>query len=181
MVSDCNSEHRPLGVAILFSGTVGGLVDSRARLPFVRICIVLQKASVSAAYALFLVLFLHFRRNIQSGGHVPALVWALLALIVICGCILKLATIALSVAVERDWATVIAEGSSENLTKLNTYLRRIDLLSKLFAPLFVSLLTTVASYPFSVAFLLGFGVASMTFEFLCASSRCYRRSRMAIY
>lgn len=87
--------------------------------------------------------------------------------------------IAISVSIERDWVTVIAQGSSKKLTRLNTfvpdpftfrfsltrrwrYLRRIDLITKLVAPLFVSLLTTVVSYPFSVAFMLGFGRASAT-------------------
>lgn len=49
-----------------------------------------------------------------------------------------------------------------------SYLRRIDLLSKLLAPLFVSLLTTAASNTFAAAFLLGMAAASMTFEFICA-------------
>lgn len=49
----------------------------------------------------------------------------------------------------------------------HSYIRRIDLISKLVAPLFVSLLTTAVSYPFSVAFLLGLGLVSMIFEFIC--------------
>lgn len=47
-----------------------------------------------------------------------------------------------------------------------SWLRRIDLLSKLLAPLFVSLLTTAASYTFAAAFLLGLSVGSLTFEFV---------------
>ena len=39
--------------------------------------------------------------------------------------------------------TCIADGSSEYLSQLNARLRRIDLLCKLLAPLFVSLLTTL--------------------------------------
>jgi len=155
-----------LGVAILFSGTVGNAVDSHTRLSFVRLCIVFQKSAASTAYSIFLVLFIRFRTKIES-GHADAPVWALFAVIILCGCVLKLATIGISVAVERDWVTVIANGNSEHLTALNTYLRRIDLLSKLLAPLFVSMLTTAASYPFSVAFLLGLGIVSMVFEFLC--------------
>jgi len=89
------------GAAILFSGTVGSLVDSHSRLSFVRICIVLQKSSSSAAYALFLVLFLRFRNVIQTGGHDRRLVWILFTVIVFCGCVLKLATIGISVARER--------------------------------------------------------------------------------
>jgi len=48
-------------------------------------------------------------------------------------------------------------------------LRRIDLLSKLLAPLFVSLLTTAASYTFAAAFLLGLAVGASVFEWVCAS------------
>jgi iron-regulated transporter 1 len=40
-------------------------------------------------------------------------------------------------------------------------------LTKLLSPLFVSLLTTAVSYPFSVVFLLGVSLVSMCFEFLC--------------
>jgi hypothetical protein len=52
-----------------------------------------------------------------------------------------------------------------------TGLRRIDLLCKLVAPLFVSLLTSVASYPFTVAFLGFFGLGTMMFEFICECCR----------
>lgn len=52
-----------------------------------------------------------------------------------------------------------------------TGLRRIDLLCKLVAPLFVSLLTSVASYPFTVAFLGFFGLGTMVFEFICECCR----------
>lgn len=66
---------------------------------------------------------------------------------------------------------MIAQGSSPRLTRLNTYLRRIDLLAKLLAPLYVSLLTTAASFVFSAAFLLGFALVSMVFEFSCELDR----------
>ena len=146
------------------------MVDSNARLTFVRVCIVLQKCSSAAAYVLFLVLFTRFRRRIHAKGHPGAVVWMIFAAIVFCGSLLKLATIGISVAVERDWVTVIADGSSHHLTRLNTYVRRIDLLSKLLAPLSVSLLTTVTSYPLSITILLGTAIFSMIFEFLCLLS-----------
>lgn len=48
----------------------------------------------------------------------------------------------------------------------NSYLRRIDLLTALLSPLFVSLLTSAISHPFAVSFLLGFALVSMIVEFL---------------
>jgi hypothetical protein len=167
---NCTSSTIPSGVAILFSGAVGRMVDSNARLTFVRVCIVLQKCSSAAAYALFLVLFTRLRSHIHAEGHLGAVVWMIFAVIVLVGSLQKLATIGISVAVERDWVTVIADGNSHHLTRLNTYIRRIDLLSKLLAPLFVSLLTTVTSYPLSITILLGVVILSMVFEFLCPLS-----------
>lgn len=95
-------------------------------------------------------------------------------LIVFCGSLHNLSQVAISVAIERDWITVIADGSSAHLTTINTYMRRIDLLCKLLAPLFVSLLTSVASYPFAAYFLCGVEAGCMFFELLCM---CLGRSR----
>ncbi|KII95449.1 hypothetical protein PLICRDRAFT_48408 [Plicaturopsis crispa FD-325 SS-3] len=155
------------GAAILFSGSIGILVDKVPKVKFVRRCIVAQKLSASVAYALFIVLFsTHLRFRAASGQSAATPVWIIFVGIVISGCVLKLSTVGISVAIERDWATSIAEGNDARLTKINTVLRRIDLLSKLLAPLFVSLLTTVVSYTFSAAFFAGFSVVTMVFEFI---------------
>ncbi|GAA5914652.1 uncharacterized protein JCM6883_001031 [Sporobolomyces salmoneus] len=151
------------GAAIVFAGTVGSFVDRFPRLQFVRATIVVQKATVAAAYVLFLISFLEIgpqetkRKRLLDGFF---------AIITILSALLNLATIGISVAVERDWVTCIAQGNGAILTKLNTYLRRIDLLSKLVAPLFVSLLTTAVSYTFAASFLLGFALISLCFEFI---------------
>jgi solute carrier family 40 (iron-regulated transporter), member 1 len=63
--------------------------------------------------------------------------------LVISSCVMHLSNTTISIAVERDWATCIAQGPffSTKLSRLNTYLRQINLLCKLCAPLFVSFLT----------------------------------------
>ncbi|KDQ53177.1 hypothetical protein JAAARDRAFT_197661 [Jaapia argillacea MUCL 33604] len=155
------------GAGIIFSGLIGSLVDRVPRLSFVRWCILVQKLSATSAYTCFLLLFAtRLKEQASKDLGAPALIWVLFALIVLAGCVLKLSTIGISVAIERDWATTIAEGNNDRLTTLNTILRRIDLLCKLLAPLFVSLLTTTASYSFSVAFFLAFGLVTMVFEFV---------------
>ncbi|GAA6008465.1 hypothetical protein JCM10207_007121 [Rhodosporidiobolus poonsookiae] len=153
------------GAAIFFAGSVGHLVDVFPRLRFVRGTIIAQKATVGAAYAIFLASFLQLGTNYRSRQKENILT-GLFVIVTILSMLLNLATIGISVAVERDWVTAIAKGDGAILTQLNTYLRRIDLLSKLLAPLFVSLLTTAASYTFAAAFLLGFAGASMVFEFI---------------
>ena len=92
--------------------------------------------------------------------------WPLFVPIVIFGCVLKLATVGMNVCIERDWVMTVAGDDDYALVRLNTALRRIDLICKLTAPLFVSLLTATVKYKTSVVILLGFGLLSMLFEFL---------------
>lgn len=101
----------------------------------------------------------------------PPRAWAAFVVIVLGGCALSLANIGITVAVERDWVTQISgaadvgdDGKKETLTRLNTYMRRIDLLCKLLSPLFISLLTSTASYTFSVAFVMAFAALTLIFE-----------------
>ncbi|KAH9935560.1 uncharacterized protein B0H18DRAFT_416644 [Fomitopsis serialis] len=155
------------GTAIVLSGWAGHQVDIRNNLRLVRVCIMVVKASACGAYAGSLVLFyrLGMEEQLTQKWSTP-LDAAMFALIVICGCIQNLSGVALSVAIERDWVTVIAEGSSEHLTLINTYMRRIDLLCKLLAPLFVSLLTSVTSNIITAYCLCGVEAVCIVFELL---------------
>lgn len=135
-------------------------MDTWPRLRLLRFLIILQHVIVAAAYAVFLAMFLRRQPGRRQSGA-----WPLFGLVTALSAALNVSTIAISIAVERDWATTIAQGDSEALTTLNTYLRRIDLLTKLLAPLFVSMLSTAVSYTFSAAFMLGFALVTMIFEF----------------
>jgi iron-regulated transporter 1 len=141
---------------------MGRLVDILPKLIIVRLAIAAQKACAAAIYAVLLTAVI-----LRVDPNAP-LADTLLALVVMAGCGHTLASIALGIAIERDWATVISDGDSEALTTLNASLRRIDLLCKLASPLFVSLLTTAASYTFALAFLVGFDLLGMAFELFCA-------------
>ena len=163
------------GAAILFSGSVGSLTDrfKTHRLQIVRFFILAQKVLVVASYALFYILFRSdtLRRGAQNGGRgadpaqpTRADVWSMFAVITFLGCFLILCNVGVSVSIERDWVTSISQGSSRRLTRLNAIMRRIDLLSKLLAPLFVSLLTTVAGYPTSCIILLAISAGTTVFE-----------------
>ncbi|GAA5961411.1 hypothetical protein JCM8115_003438 [Rhodotorula mucilaginosa] len=153
------------GAAIVLSGSVGHLVDIVPRLRLVRGAIVAQKLTVGVSYSIFLSAFLRLGPDYADGPH-KAVLTGMFVLLVLLSMGLNLASIGISVAVERDWVTTVAQGNGAVLTRLNTYLRRVDLLSKLLAPLFVSLLTTAVSYTFASAFLLGFAAGSMIFEFI---------------
>ncbi|KAL1411254.1 hypothetical protein Q8F55_002205 [Vanrija albida] len=155
---------------LFLSGYIGGLVDRTPRLRFLRRAIGAEKLFHGANYAIFLVLFgplksvasaaFHLR---AGGGHIAA-VYACLVATVACSSALGLANTGLTVAVERDWVTTIARGDTALLTQLNTYMRRIDLVSKLVSPLVVSLLTVVWGYTAAVALLLGLTLATAATE-----------------
>lgn len=130
------------GCGILLSGPLGTYVDATPKLKLVRTAIVLQKIAATCVYAPFLAMFI-LRRDGPISNYI---FWGCFAIVVVFGVLHKLSTTLLNVAVERDWVTCLADKDSDLLTKLNTHLRRIDLLCKLLSPLFVSLLTTAASY-----------------------------------
>lgn len=148
----------------MLSGWAGHQVDIRHNLHIVQACIFTIKLSGCAAYAASLVLL---SRHDTADPWANSLVRGLFVLITLAGCVHEVAAVAISVAVERDWVTVIANGSSENLTVINTFMRRIDLLCKLCAPLFVSLLTTAISYVVAAYVLLGIEAVSMIVELSC--------------
>lgn len=101
---------------MLFSGTVGSLVGSSRRLPFIRYNILLQKATGSAVYAIFLILFVSSQLPIAADARF----WGAFSVITLLSSVLKLSTIGMSVAIERDWVTTVSEGHDERLTYLNT-------------------------------------------------------------
>jgi len=129
---------------LLLSGHIGGLVDSTPRLRFVRIAIGSEKILNSLNYGLFLILFGPLRAVAQDAFHGQgdwnhvAAVWAIIVFTVLFSSVTVLANTGLTVAVERDWVSTIAQGDPSHLTLLNTFMRRIDLFSKLFAPVSTS-------------------------------------------
>ncbi|PBK68721.1 hypothetical protein ARMSODRAFT_1019322 [Armillaria solidipes] len=133
------------GAAIIFSGWMGHLVDNQHRLRILQLAIFFQKIATAS-------------KNARGP------IWALFTAIVLFGIVVKLATVCIQISIERDWATTIGEGDTVHLMKINTWLRRIDLICKLISPLFVSMLTTAVSYRFAAAFLCGMAVVTASIE-----------------
>ncbi|KDN41773.1 hypothetical protein K437DRAFT_170018 [Tilletiaria anomala UBC 951] len=164
---------------ILFSNSTASLVDtySHRKVKTVQAFVLGQKLLAIASFALFFVIFGSARltANAQNNGRGPSVkatdgypnadVWAIFAAITTLGCLLLLSNVGVSVAVEREWVTIISEGSPRRLSRLNAYMRRIDLLSKLLAPLFVSALTS-ADYRLSAIILLALCGATLVFELI---------------
>ena len=122
------------------SRAAGSLIDTHPKLPIVRILVTTQKLSSIIAYASCAII-----TSSTSSSFLNPTFFAL----ILSACVLHFCNIAISIAVERDWASCISRplsqfsstSSEDRLARLNTYLRQINLLCKLCAPLFVSTLT----------------------------------------
>lgn len=160
------------GSGILFSGSVGGVIDKYNRLLVIRCATVGQKFSMGIIYAVLMAFFLT-----PLGRGSPDLVGPPLAAfvgVVVSGAILKVSTVCSTICIERDWASTIGSDSSQRLTKLNTWLRRIDLLCDLLSPLFVSALSAGVSYSFTASFLVCMTGASFFLEMYLTGATYHR-------
>ena len=146
---------------ILLSRWVGSLVDDYPKLSLVKTCICAQKISAALAYAAFALLFSIPDQppRMQNGYNLVQY-----AVIVISGCVMRVSTICIQIAVERDWVICIANGSDRQLSRLNVSLRRVDLSCNLSAPLIVSIFTSLISYRKTSVLMLGVSLLTMCFE-----------------
>ena len=77
----------------------------------------------------------------------------------------KLASIAGTVSIEGDWGVVICQGKDARRRQLNSILRRIDLVSKLLAPVCISALGPL-SVPLAIWTMLGLNTLALPLEYL---------------
>jgi iron-regulated transporter 1 len=147
--------------AILLSTWTGKQVDQQPKLFLVRSCILLQKLSSLGAYISFFFLLEHYPTP-ASLSNVPSLL--LFFGIIVSGCLLRVSTVCIQIAIEKDWVISISEGIEGRLTTLNISLRRVDLLCNLLSPLFITNILLVLSYRTSVSVLAAITAVSCIFE-----------------
>ena len=145
---------------IILSRWTGTLVDAHPKLTLVRICILVQKLSATLAYFSFTILFSSSQTpRLSSPKHA-----IFYALIILAGSALRVSTIAIQIAVEKDWVISISNGHENKLSRLNVSLRRVDLLANLLSPLIVSIFTTTLSYRTTAACMIVVSLVTMVFE-----------------
>ncbi|KAH8823019.1 hypothetical protein DL96DRAFT_1620168 [Flagelloscypha sp. PMI_526] len=129
---------------LFFSVPLGRALDRRPRFTNLRDAILVQRLSVVISCSIYFIL---------NGSTVKG-AWRLMlfGVVIVAGVFERLASKANVITMERDWVpTLFDPGHSESedgtlrLTRVNAVMRRIDLGCKLFAPLLVSGLTSVAS------------------------------------
>ncbi|KZV15256.1 solute carrier family 40 member 2-like [Dorcoceras hygrometricum] len=115
----------------LFGPLVGHWVDELSYIQVLQLWLWSQNISfMVAGGGVFAILV---RPGLMSSNFVAFI--SLVVLINISGAVGVLSTLAGTILIEREWVVVISEGQApELLTKMNSIIRRIDLVSKLFAP-----------------------------------------------
>lgn len=136
-------------------------MDQQPKLFLVRCCILSQKLSSLGAYIFFFFL-LKDHPTPASLSNVPSLL--LFLGILVSGCVLRVSTVCIQIAIEKDWVISISEGIDARLTTLNISLRRVDLLCNLLSPLLIAYVLLALSYRTSVSVLAGLTAVSCTFE-----------------
>ncbi|KAK9069989.1 hypothetical protein SSX86_010387 [Deinandra increscens subsp. villosa] len=87
------------------------------------------------------------------------------------GAVAVLSTLAGTILIEREWVVVISEGHSSNLlTKLNSRIRRIDLISKLFAPVVAGFIISFVSMTASAVSLAVWNIVSVFLQYWLLNS-----------
>ncbi|KAL1966865.1 hypothetical protein VTN77DRAFT_3830 [Rasamsonia byssochlamydoides] len=133
---------RSLAVALL-SSWLGARIDRLNRLTTLRLSIVWQRIPVALSCVCFILLLPPSLSAEKGAGS--ALVPVLFTVVVALACVEKLASVANTVSVERDWVVIIAESLKIPRQDLNASMRRIDLFCKLFAPVFISLIDSFST------------------------------------
>jgi iron-regulated transporter 1 len=142
--------------AFLLSTKIGQVVDSQERLWVVRQTILWQRGAVACS-CLFLAALL---ASSADGLESRVIVLGYFVMCVVLAAVEKLAFVGNTVAVERDWAVVVAESMQMPREELNSAMRRIDLVCKLVAPVCISL---VEGYSTKVAVWVVFGQNAASF------------------
>ncbi|KAK9168008.1 hypothetical protein Syun_000148 [Stephania yunnanensis] len=128
--------------AALFGPLIGEWVDRFTYIKVLRLWLFSQSLSFVAAGVAVTVLL--SRLDLRLNGFATFI--SLVILTNIAGAVGVLATLAGTILVEREWVVVIANGQSpEILTRMNSVIRRIDLICKLFAPVLTGFIVSFIS------------------------------------
>ena len=164
---------------LLFSSALGQWVDRSSRITaLLRTIIVNRIAVLVSCVTWFAILSVHHEKYKR--------ICFILALFL--GMIEKLSRATNILSMERDWVPVLANSDlagtssvSYNLTHLNTLMRRIDMLCKLVAPLFVSFSMGLVRSEEAMAFVIAlFSTLSWGFECWCIQQVWKSNSRARV-
>ncbi|XP_042052633.1 solute carrier family 40 member 2-like isoform X1 [Salvia splendens] len=126
----------------IFGPLIGQLVDKLSYTRVLQLWLLSQNLSFAVAGVAVVAILMY--TDLVTANYTVFI--SLLVLINISGAVAVLSTLAGTILVEREWVVVISEGQSPGvLTKMNSVIRRIDLICKLFAPVITGFVISFVS------------------------------------
>lgn len=146
----------------LFGPIVGQLVDRLTYMQVLQLWLLTQNASFIVAGGTVMGLLVY--PGLKSKNFIAFI--SLIIVTNISGAIGVLSTLAGTILIEREWVVVISNGYPPDiLTKMNSVIRRIDLICKLFAPVVTGFIISFVSLKASALTLAVWNTVSVWLEF----------------
>jgi iron-regulated transporter 1 len=159
---------------LLLSPSVGSFIDQqKSRQGGLNVTIIANRTTVLVCCVLWLFLIYSpsTRDNVEAFPHFISSSLKrhiVFAFVIFFGILERLSGVANMLTMERDWVPAIADpvrgSGTYTLTTLNAKMRRIDLICKLFAPLFISAIIEGTSATMAVIFLAASNVFGLIVE-----------------
>ncbi|XP_050417924.1 solute carrier family 40 member 1 isoform X2 [Patella vulgata] len=148
---------------LFFGALVGDWVDKTARLKAAQISLALQNIFVICCAAVVYV-HLWFMVYIKSqwNGWMLILSYAVIIILAILG---NMASMARTIAVEKDWIVEICGRDKDMLAQMTSTLRRIDLATKILAPIATGQIMTYVGLEFGAVFIGGWNLVTVFIEY----------------
>ncbi|OIW33868.1 hypothetical protein CONLIGDRAFT_565360, partial [Coniochaeta ligniaria NRRL 30616] len=167
------------GVTLLLSPAIGSWVDKNAsRFHTMKITIVVQRACIVAGCLLWMLLFLTPRSHAVDDSRPKQVLLKLgnylskdviIGILMLFGIFERMCAVGNNLVMERDWVpTIASEVSKPPLHQLNAIMRRIDLVSKILAPVFVSTIAIKTSSVVLVIVTAGINLGTVGIELATA-------------
>jgi len=161
---------------LLFKTLVGDWVDRTPRMKTVVVALAIQNLSVTACAGVVILLLLlgpaaavveEEGAERASNSEVAGWWWTLLceAVIIIIACVANLASSAMKISIQKDWIVVVS-GDADDLARMNSVIRSIDLLAKILAPIATGLIMAEAGHVIGAAFIAGWNLISLFAEYV---------------
>ena len=140
---------------LIFGPLVGDWIDRRPRLYCARLSLIIQNSAV-----ILCALVLLLEGDKKSGYTVFVKIAA-----IVLGAIAMLASTSASIIMQKDWIVVLAGDNQEMLARLNSTMRRIDLVTKILAPAACGQIMSLLSLSRGAIFIMCWNGASMFLEY----------------
>jgi len=149
---------------ILFGASVGKWIDNTRRLTAARTFLTIQNTAVSLC-ALILAWFISYKEEIKEenfeGVKAAVSVGAILL-----ASVARLASSGTNIIIQKDWIVVIAGNNTDQLAKMNSILRTIELTTYMLAPAAAGQLFTFCGFGYTGIIIAGWNIISVIIEYV---------------